>query len=96
MRSIIFRPDAAADVDEAYRWYEAQRAGLGEELLARVQAALNAIGEALLACPILHRDTRRALIDRFPYGIFFRVYDANIVVVAVLHAGRHPRTWRRR
>jgi len=36
----IFRPAAAADVEDAYRWYEAQQAGLGEEFLAAVRIVI--------------------------------------------------------
>jgi len=31
---VVLRPAAAADVEAAYRWYEQQRAGLGDEFLA--------------------------------------------------------------
>ena len=30
---LILRPAAAAEVEEAFSWYEAQRPGLGEEFL---------------------------------------------------------------
>ena len=33
MTRLPVRPTAAADIEEAYRWYEPQRVGLGEELL---------------------------------------------------------------
>lgn len=39
----ILRPAAAADVEDAYLWYEAQRRGLGEEFLAAVGAALDSV-----------------------------------------------------
>lgn len=34
---IVVRPAAAADVDDAFLWYEGQRAGLGHEFLAAAQ-----------------------------------------------------------
>jgi len=37
---LLLRPAAAADVEEAYRWYERRRVGLGEEFLTAVDAAL--------------------------------------------------------
>jgi hypothetical protein len=33
LKQVIARPAAAADVEDAYRWYESQRAGLGDEFL---------------------------------------------------------------
>jgi plasmid stabilization system protein ParE len=49
------------------------------------------------AFPVLHRDTRRALVrHRFPYGLYFQLHGETVVVVACLHAKRHPRRLRSR
>ena len=37
---VIIRPNAEADVQEAWPWYESQRAGLGDELLDEIRAAV--------------------------------------------------------
>lgn len=70
---ILVRPAAAADIEEAFLWYERQRAGLGNEFLAAVQSALDDLIAHPTRYPVMHRDTRRALVHRFPYGIFYRV-----------------------
>jgi plasmid stabilization system protein ParE len=92
----ILRPAAAADVEGAYRWYENQRAGLGEEFLGAVQVGLEMIAAHTLSAAVVHRDTRRLLLKRFPYGVFYRLVRDEIVVVGCLHAKRHPRVWRGR
>jgi len=33
---------------------------------------------------------------RFPFGIYYRIEQSHIVVLAVLHGSRHPRRWRER
>jgi plasmid stabilization system protein ParE len=33
---------------------------------------------------------------RFPFGIYFRVEQIDIVVVAVMHGSRHPLRWQDR
>ncbi len=38
MKRTIFRSAAAADVEDAYAWYEDQRPGLGDEFAAEVTA----------------------------------------------------------
>lgn len=96
MKPLVLRLAAAADVEEAYRWYERQRAGLGEEFLSAVQGALEVVASNPEAHPVVHRDTRRFLLRRFPYGLYYRVLDAEIVVVACFHAKRDPKTWRSR
>ena len=90
---VIVRPAAAADIDEAFLWYEGQRAGLGNDFLEVAQATIAAIADRPLMYPVIHRNTRRGLFWRFPYGIYYRVYDDSIVVVACMHARRNPGRW---
>lgn len=97
MKQIIVRPAAAADIEDAYQWYEWQRPGLGEEFLGALRVTRDRVLEQPKAFPVMHRDTRRALIpQRFPYGPFYRVYGDMIVIVACMHAKRDPRRWQRR
>jgi plasmid stabilization system protein ParE len=97
VKRVVVRPAAAADIEDAYRWYELQRPGLGEDSLAALVSTRDRVLEHPEAYPILHRDTRRALIpEHFPYGLFYRIYDDAIVVVACMHASRDPRRWQRR
>lgn len=65
----IFRPAAAADVEDAFLWYESQRPGLGEEYLDEIALVLRAIAEHPERFPILHRDTHRALLHRYPIEV---------------------------
>jgi plasmid stabilization system protein ParE len=97
VKRVVVRPAAAADIEDAYRWYESQRPGLGEEFLVALKSTRDRVLEHPEAYPVLHRDTRRALIpQRFPYGLFYRIYGDAIVVVACMHAKRDPQRWRRR
>jgi toxin ParE1/3/4 len=94
---VIVRPAAAADIEQAYEWYESQRPGLGEEFLVALAMTRDQVIEHPEAFPLLHRNTRRALIPRrFPYGLFYRVHDDLVVIVACMHAKRDPRQWQAR
>ena len=92
----IVRSAAAADIDEAFLWYEGQRPGLGHEFLAAAQTLIDAVAQYPLRYPVVRRNTRRALLRRFPYAIYFRIYDEAIVVVACMHGRRNPRRWHAR
>ena len=96
MKPLTFLAAAAAEVEEAHRWYEPQRKGLGEEFLAAVETALVSISNHPEAAPIVHRDVRRLLLKRFPYGIHYRLVEGSAVVVACFHAKPHPRAWKAR
>jgi len=42
--------------------------------------ALNRVAENPLQYQVLHREARRAIVHRFPYGVFYRIEASNIVV----------------
>jgi len=92
----IFRPAAAADVEDAYRWYEAQQAGLGDEFLAAVSTVIESLGAYPERFPIVYRQTRRVNLRRFPYSLFYRIIEDQIIVVACMHCRRDPRRWQSR
>lgn len=89
-------PEAERDLADAATWYEEQRQGLGHEFLDEVLTMLSSIAETPLMYPNVHRNARRAVIQRFPFGVYFRVEDATIVVIAILHGSRNPRRWKNR
>lgn len=93
---LLLEPEAEADLAQAFGWYEAQRHGLGSEFLAEVARVFEAIEEAPERFPVLQRRTRRALLRRFPYAIFFVSESDRIAVTACLHARRDPRRWQTR
>ncbi len=70
MKNPLLRAAAAADVEDAYRWYERQREGLGEEFLTAVTNALNSVSGNPERYPIVYRETRRLQLRRFPFSVF--------------------------
>jgi hypothetical protein len=40
--------------------------------------------------------TRRYLMHRFPYGVFYQIHDDALLVVGVIHGHRAPTEWQRR
>jgi toxin ParE1/3/4 len=96
VKPVLIRPAAAADVEEAYWWYESQRPGLGAEFRAAFRDAVNSITENPDRYPVVYRRTRRVLLKRFPYGVYYREYTEAIIVVACIHGRRDPRRWQSR
>ena len=96
IRDVRLRPEAEQDLSDAAGWYEEQRPGLGHEFLDEVLEVFSVIAEAPHMYPSVHRNTRRALIHRFPFGVYYRIEETTIVVVAILHGSRDPRRWKSR
>ena len=93
---VIFAEEAVKDVDEAYRWYERRRDGLGDEFLASVDGAIQKTAENPEWCEIVFDGFRRATIRRFPYVVFYEFANGVITVYAVFHVARDPEKWRDR
>jgi plasmid stabilization system protein ParE len=96
VRRLRLTPEAELDLDAAYAWYHAQNPHLAREFLAAVSTAIASIRRHPEAYQLVDPTMRRALLRRFPYGIFFEVGTTEIVVYAVFHGARDPRSWRRR
>lgn len=89
----VYRRKVGRDLAGAYRWYEEQRAGLGEEFLGAVEASFHAIQEFPEMFGRVYGEVRRAVISRFPYAVFYRIEPKRIVVLAVVHMARDPKLW---
>jgi plasmid stabilization system protein ParE len=94
--SISIQPEAEAEIQEAYRWYEDRAEGLGQEFLEAVHNCLANISRHPLAYAAVRGVVRRAVLHRFPYGIFYALENDVIAVLACFHSSRDPREWQRR
>jgi toxin ParE1/3/4 len=96
MLPLIVNPEAEADLDEARQWYEAQKLGLGDELIDAVGSVLERVQQAPRLYAKVFLELRLALVRRFPYAVVYRIDDDQITVVAVYHTHRNPRGWQSR
>ncbi|HEX5491378.1 MAG TPA: type II toxin-antitoxin system RelE/ParE family toxin [Candidatus Udaeobacter sp.] len=94
--SVITRDEAEADIAEAALWYERRAVGLGAEFVRSVDACFAIISRQPDIFPVVYRQTRMALLRRFPYLVIYRVFPDFVSVVAVVHGRRHPRHWKTR
>ncbi len=93
---VRLRPEAELDLADAALWYEAQRSELGQQFLDEIVSVFSSIAEAPLLYPVVHRKTRRALMHRFPFGIYYQVEAVAVIVLAVMHGSRNPHRWKKR
>lgn len=93
---LIIRPEADADIEEAFNWYQGQYDGLGRDFLGELKRSLDFIDINPVALPIVYRNIRRALINRFPHAFFYILDGQKIVVIACVHHKRDPKVWKTR
>ena len=94
-RQTYFRPQAENEVLEVRQWYEERKLGLGAEFGDAVNDTVLRIVDNPLAFPTVRGETRRAVLRRFPYAIYFRLFEDDVIVLAV-HGRQHPRHWQNR
>ncbi len=94
--SLVFHPAVYDEVDEAYRWYEHQRTGLGDDFLAAIEAVYNHLQTTPEVHQLVYKDIRRTLARRFPYVIYYRLHPDRVEVVSVHHSRRDPARWQAR
>ncbi len=95
-RGVLFTPAAQAEVIEAQAWYDGEAAGLGARFRGEVDFVVQRLGTNPFQFPVVLADVRRARLRKFPYGLFFRVLDEAIFVIACFHSRRDPRQWQGR
>ena len=96
MKPVLVRPAAATDIEDTFRWYQTQRLGLDNEFREALRSTLDQVAQNPERYPVIHRGTRRALLKRFPYGVFYREFPQVIVIVACMHGRRDPKRWQSR
>lgn len=92
--TLHFLPELEQDVLTGYSWYEERSRGLGEEFLRVFYASAVEISRNPLLYRKVHRDFRRCLLRRFPYALYFRIEDHEIIAFGLFHCARNPRTVR--
>ena len=93
---VIQHPQAAAEIGEAARYYEQRVPRLGAQFLDEIDAAVRAIAAATTCWPVLEREVRRYLVNRFPFALYYRIRPDHIQILACKHHSRHPDYWRQR
>ena len=89
----VYLPAAEEDMAGAHSYYEQQRAGLGDQFVAAVREAVEAIGQNPQMYGLFRRDLRAAPLHQFPYVVYYRDRGSDILVVAVQHGSRSSRAW---
>lgn len=93
---LVFRPEVRQELKEAYNWYESQKLGLGNEFIDSTDEMLNRICLMPESYAVVYRDIRRAVMQRFPYAVYYRVVSNRVIITAIFHSRRDPKSWQAR
>jgi toxin ParE1/3/4 len=97
VKPVIFHTAATRETRKAIVHYEEQRENLGRELRIEVEAAVQRLRRNPRSYPLYDdQGTRKVVLRRFPFTIFFVELEDSFWIAAVAHHKRRPNYWARR
>jgi len=93
---VVIQPVARTELSEAAKWYESQERGLGREFMRAFRAGTDILRRNPFQYQTIDEETRRLLLRRFPYSVFFEVHGSVVVILGCLHQARDPALWQSR
>jgi len=91
-----FHPRAEEEFDDAVDYYENCQPGLGLEFAEEIYASIERIAAYPDAFAELSANTRRGIVNRFPYGLIFQVKEDALRIIAVANLHQRPGYWKNR
>jgi plasmid stabilization system protein ParE len=93
--TVRLRKKALADVSRIRTWYREIDPTLDDRFVHSLNQGLDRIQDHPFGYQIVYRNSRRILLDRFPYSVFYLIQDAsaqgaNVIVLAIIHHKRNP------
>jgi plasmid stabilization system protein ParE len=90
---VRLHPEARAELRAARKWYY-ERSPLSATAFAHaIDSAVSRIAETPTSYGSAEHGTRKFVLQRFPFNIFYRPEETEIVIVAVAHQRRRPGYW---
>jgi plasmid stabilization system protein ParE len=87
---LIVKEEAAAEIRDAFDYYEEQQFGLGEYFLGTLYNRFQTLLTNPQANPKIHDEYRQAVVPKFPFVIIYEIENEAVVVYSVFHTSRHP------
>lgn len=88
---VEYHPAIEQELRKVIEYYNLCSQGLGLEFLNELERQILKIASSPTQWRIVEYDIRRALMRRFPYLIYFRVLENDVLRVTVVkHQRRHP------
>lgn len=91
-----FHPEARFELAQTVEYYQIMGQPLGVEFLEEVFNTILRITEFPKAFPKLSPNTRKCLVNRFPFAVIYQARQNEIFIVAITHLSRKPGYWKER
>jgi plasmid stabilization system protein ParE len=93
---LLFSTDALADLEQAAAWYGSKSGQIRISFLSNLDSLVERIQSFPSSAPIHRGKMRRALMNKFPYGVFYVPHENTLKVLAVMHLKKNPESLKSR
>lgn len=93
---VRLHPQARAELRDARNWYFERSPLTAFAFAQTIDKAIPRISDNPNSFPLAEHGTRKFILKRFPFNIFYRTEETEIVIVAVAHQKRRPGYWSNR
>lgn len=95
-KKVEFHDEANLELGAAFDWYLERSEPAAARFIAEMDEAIAIISQAPKRSPESGFGTRKFLLQRFPFAVFYRELPLSVQVVAVAHGHRRPGYWKNR
>ena len=94
--NVQFVNTANDELANAIEYYNYQLPGLGSEFYKEINRAINRINKFPYAWTKIGLYTRRCLLKRFPYALYYTLENESILILAIANLHRKPEYYKNR
>ena len=95
-KPVEVHPAALAELESALAWYMERSEAAALKFAAELDRAIDLVSQSPTRWPTGEHATRKFVLRRFPFAVFYREKETVIQVLAVAHGRRRPGYWKER
>jgi len=96
VKPLEIHPSALAELKSALTWYLERNQTAAFKFSAELDRAMDLLIATPRRWPAGEHETRKFVLRRFPFAIFYREKEAAVQVLAIAHGHRRPGYWKDR
>jgi hypothetical protein len=91
-----FHPEAEEELNLSVDYYNECLPLLGWDFSREVYITIQNIIANPKAWAPLSKNTRRCLVNRFPFGVIYQIVNNEVFIIAIMQLNRKPGYWHKR
>lgn len=93
---IVLSDDAETDFNNSWQYYFDENPKIADSFFKNINQSLAVIKRNPYSFPIVYRNVRKYVVNKFPFVIYYITEDSSVIVVAMFHTSRNPEIWNKR